>query len=266
MRKEVEWLLKEKYRGEATKNFEKDVLRLKRGEPLDYVIGFAEFLGCKIDLSKRPLIPRPETEFWVEKAIAQIKADISSGVKTTLSRSLHTRDSRELRILDIFAGSGCIGIAVLKHLQDLLPACPACAGMAVRCDIAEKDPKLLEQIKINLKINGVGAKSIVRHIVRHFTNKLCRNYYDRSNFCTTEIIQSDVFSNIKGKYDYIFANPPYIAKTRINKVQKSVFKYEPKAALFGGNNGLFYIRKFLKEAKEHLNPSGKIFMEFDPPQ
>ena len=219
MNKQISWLLKEKYNNKPTNFFIRDIKRLKADEPVDYVIGFTEFLGCKIDLSKRPLIPRPETEYWVEKALA------------------------EFRILDMFAGSGCIGLAVLKNIKNAFLV------------FAEKDKKAIEQIKINCKLNKIDPKRY-------------------------KIIQSDIFGKIRGKYDYIFANPPYIAdyrrnpSTRLrailrNRIQKSVLKYEPKAALFGGRDGLFYIRKFLKQAPSFVKSSegrGKIFMEFSPEQ
>lgn len=163
-------------------------------EPLEYVRGFAEFLGCKIDLSRRPLIPRVETEFWVGKVLCDIKA----GAK----------------VLDIFCGSGCIGLVVLKHVKN------------ARVTFADK-----------------------------------YKYFDNKNF-----VKSDVFSNIKDKYDYIFANPPYVAIKKRQLVQKSVLKYEPKQALFGGQDGFYYIKKFLKQARAHLNKNGKIFMEFSPEQ
>jgi release factor glutamine methyltransferase len=213
MEKEICWLLREKYNNKATQNFYKDVKRLEVGEPLDYVIGFTEFLGCKIDLSKRPLIPRPDTEFWVEKVIEEIK---KSGKKN-------------IKCLDIFSGSGCIGISILKNARVVL------------CDISDIDKSNIMQIKINCEVNKINKKRY-------------------------KIIQSDIFKNVKNKYDFIFANPPYVALNKKSKVQKSVLKYEPKIALFGGNDGLSIIRKFLGQAKKHLNLDGVVFMEFSPEQ
>lgn len=211
--KEIGWILKEKYGFARSAEFDRDVQRLKKGEPVAYVIGFVDFLGCKIDLSFRPLIPRPETEFWTEKAIEDIK---KSGRK-------------KVRCLDIFAGSGCIGVAVLKHAP------------AAVVDFAEKEKQFLRQIRMNARINGISAKRY-------------------------RIIRSDIFSNIAGVYNYIFANPPYVAKIKEARVQQSVLEWEPSRAIFGGRNGLFYINKFLKQAQGHLKPKGKIYMEFDSRQ
>lgn len=214
LQREIQWLLKEKYKGISGPAFLRDAERLKRGEPADYVIGFAEFLGCRIDLSKKPLIPRPETEYWVGEAIKELKEKYAK---------------KKIRCLDIFAGSGCIGAALLGHLP----------GAVV--DFAEREPAYCAQIKINLKRNAV-----------------LKSRYS--------VIESDLFSRVKKRYHAIFANPPYVAKKHMRDVQKSVLRWEPKKALFGGEDGLWYIRKFLGEAASHLLPGGIVWMEFDPRQ
>ncbi len=205
------WLLEEKYNGEQSVQYFKDLEKLKRGEPLDYVIGFRDFLNCKIDLSLKPLIPREETEHWLEKIIIDIKNKYSG---------------KKLKILDLFSGSGCVGIAILKHLPNSLVV------------FGEKSPKFIKQIKINLKINKIKPSRY-------------------------KIVQTDIYSNIKGKFDFIFANPPYLSKQRISKVQKSVLKYEPKNALFAKNNGLYFIERLIKTSKNFLKSKGEMFIEFD---
>ena len=72
LNKEETWLLEEKYSGIATPEFEADCARLALGEPVAYVIGWQPFLGLKIYLDSRPLIPRTETEWWAEQLISAL--------------------------------------------------------------------------------------------------------------------------------------------------------------------------------------------------
>lgn len=186
----------------------------KKGEfPFEYLKGKVVFLNCKIDLSKRTFIPRIETEFWLGKAIKEI----------------NNKKRKNLKILDIFAGSGCIGVAVLKN----------CRNLCQSVDFVEIDQKAISQIRLNLKLN-----------------KVPKSKYN--------IYKSNLFEKLKNKnYDYIFANPPYVALNRIKEVGASVLKYEPKSALFGGKDGLFYIREFLNKAENFLKKEGIIYLEID---
>jgi release factor glutamine methyltransferase len=177
--------------------------------PEDYKKGFKDFLGVRIDLSKKPLIPRQETEYWVSSAIKEIKEGSEC--------------------LDLFAGSGCIGISILKNVNNSF------------CDFGEKEELFLEQIKINIDLNNIAS-----------------NRYN--------LIKTDVFLNIKKKYDYILANPPYVAESRIDEVGEDVKMFEPSVALYGGDDGMKYIEIFLNEAMNYLKDNGVIYLEFDQEQ
>jgi len=199
----------------------------ERGLPLDFPVeyknGFVKFLNCKIDLRNRVFIPRIETEFWVSQVLKELK--------NAEKCSRHIK-MKKLRILDIFAGSGCIGIAILKARPKLCR----------RVDFIDIDEKAISQIKINLRLNEIP-----------------KNRY--------RIYKSNLFEKLKNrKYDYIFANPPYVAKERLGEVQPSVLKYEPERAILAGGGGLFYIKKFLRKAKNFLKPNGVIYFEIDPQQ
>ncbi|PJE60082.1 MAG: hypothetical protein COU85_00140, partial [Candidatus Portnoybacteria bacterium CG10_big_fil_rev_8_21_14_0_10_44_7] len=176
-KKQIAWLIRDKYNGHKPRSLVVDRRRLRKGEPLDYIVGWKPFLGCQIDLSQKPLIPRPETEFWADLAIKNITKQAGC----------------QLRILDIFAGSGCVGIAVLKNIPK------------TEVIFAEKSLKFCQQIKINCRLNKISPERY-------------------------KIIQSDIFAQVRGRYDYILANPPYIATKNKNWVRKSVLLFEPKNA------------------------------------
>lgn len=171
-----------------------------------------DFLNCKIKISKKIFHPRIETEFWVRKAIKELT------------------EARPRAILDMFAGTGCIGIAVLKNIKNSF------------VDFVDISNEVIEQIKINLKLNKIAK-------IRY------------------RVLKSNLFENLKKKeYNVIFANPPYVALERISEVDEEVLEKEPKEALFAGKDGMDWIEKFLKEAKNYLKEGGLIFLEFDPKQ
>lgn len=169
----------------------------------------------KIDISQDIFKPRRETKFWIKKAIKYCLKKI-----------------QELKLiqpefLDIFAGSGFIGIFILKNIKNSY------------VDFVDIDTKALNQIKINLKLNKIPSYRF-------------------------KIIKSNLFKALNNKkYNFIFANPPYVAEERIWQVQENVKKTEPKISWYGGKEGLEIIRVFLKKAKNYLKKDGEIFMEFD---
>lgn len=213
MNKEETWLLREKYAGRQTDDFLADCARLAAGEPLAYLIGYVPFLSCQIDLTGRPLIPRVETEFWVERAISAIRMQASS-----------------LHILDLCAGSGCIGVAVAKAMPE--------AGV----DFVEIDARLLPTITNNLTTNGVHA--------------------ERSH-----VFHSDLFTDVPdtNRYHFILSNPPYIDRDS-GQTTNSVLDFEPHLALFGGQDGLEIITNIIRQAPDYINPNGQLWLEHEPEQ
>jgi len=174
-----------------------------------------DFLNCKIDVSKKVFQPRIETEFWVKKAINELKIG---------------NWKLKIDVLDMFTGSGCIGIAVLKNIKNS------------QVDFADIDDKAISQIKINLKLN-----------------KIPKNKY--------KVYKSNLFEKLKNKkYDVIFANPPYVALERVSEVDEEVLEKEPKIALFAGRDGMVLIEKFFEKIKNHLKRGGVFYLEFDPLQ
>ncbi len=129
--------------------------RLNQGEPVQYIVGDTNFYGNIIKVNKNVLIPRPETEELVEHTIDLIKQYLPN---------------KQLNILDIGTGSGCIPITIKKILPE---------STLTASDIS---PQALEVAKDNAKFNNV-----------------------RINF-----IESDIFTNITGQFDCIISNPPYI--------------------------------------------------------
>jgi len=210
--KEETWLLNDKYHGVKSDAYLADVEKLKQGEHLAYLIGWVPFLGCHIGLESRPLIPRPETEWWTEQVI----------------RHLRTRKGDILECLDLFSGSGCIGVAILTHEP------------RSRMVFGDIEASHLTTIKKNIVRNKVALSR-------------------------TRMVKTDVFSHIHTSFDIITANPPYIDEVKRAHLDRDL-GIEPSTALYAPDHGLHYIDTFLAQVQSHLRPGGVAFLEFDTEQ
>ncbi len=156
--------------GEAAVELSQDLQRLAGGEPLAYVIGWVPFLQAHIDLSERTLIPRPETEFWVEQVISEI---LTEAELLPRPQAVEQDAAQTLRVLDVCCGSGCIGISLLQAIPDAVVTFSDISASAV------------SQTTLNLELNKIS--------VDRFTVKV-----------------GNLFEAISGQFDYILTNPPYI--------------------------------------------------------
>lgn len=205
-------ILAEKYDGVPTEAFRADCARIDAHEPWQYVLGYAEFLGCRIDLPNAhpAMVPRDETAFWVERVIREWG---SAG---------------PLRALDCYAGSGNIGIALLKHLPE------------AQVTFNELDEALLPQIAHSIEVNNIDS-------------------------ARATLITGDSLKNITGKFDIICANPPYVDPADAGDIDPEMH-YEPQIAFFGSSDGFGHHRELIREGKRYLTPRGVLYVECDMTQ
>jgi release factor glutamine methyltransferase len=206
----VEALRLKKYKGRETPEFLDDVKKMTEGEAFEYLLGEVLFCGAKVDLTLRPMIPRPETEHWVTQALDEIKQG-------------ETRYT--LRVLDLFSGSGNVGLAVLKNLQEST------------VDMIEFDPKLKEQIDI----------SIIKNQIKK---------------TRTRVLTGDTFEGAVGLYDVIFAVPPYVPASMKEEVMKELRAEDP-LSFFDKEDGFYFHTQVLMHAKTFLKEKGTLYLEFD---
>ena len=128
-------------------------------------------------------------------------------------------------ILDLCTGSGAIAIAVYKELEK--------QGKKIKMTAVDISEDALTLAKENAELNGADV-----------------------NF-----IRSDLFTRIRGRFDIIITNPPYIPTAEVDNLQREVKDYEPRLALDGGADGLDYYRKIAQEAPKYLTRGGMLIME-----
>ena len=184
------------------------VERRMAGEPVAYLIGEWEFYGLPLDISQDVLIPRADTEVLAEQAIAYIQ------------------QLGECRVLDLCAGSGCVGLAIASQAPQ------------ARVVLGEIDDSALKICRQNIRRNSLSAR--VTPIQMDAREKPARSL---------------------GEFQCIISNPPYIPTGDIAGLEPSVRDYEPHMALDGGADGMDFYRTITEQWKEALAPGGRLYFE-----
>ncbi len=184
------------------------------GTPVQYIIGRTEFMSLEFVVNKDVLIPRADTEILVEAVISKLKA-----VKGPT------------RVLDIGAGSGCIGLSIANELAD---------ASVAELDISEKALKvaMLNCERLSLK--------------------------KRAEFICRDIAEVDAETEDwipSGGYDCVVSNPPYIRTDDMLDLPKEIFEHEPISALDGGEDGLKFYRIITEKAPKLLKDGGILAYE-----
>jgi release factor glutamine methyltransferase len=182
------------------KRIERFFSRRRGGEPVAYITGEREFYGLAFEVSPAVLIPRPETELLVEKALEVLRPGD--------------------RVLDLGTGSGAIAVAIAQQRPDI--SMVACDASAAALDVA--------------------SANVSRHGVK------------------VELMESDWFSAVEGRFNVIVGNPPYIASEDPH-LKEGDLRFEPRGALDAGPVGIECIEAIGKAARNHLVPGGWLLLE-----
>jgi len=197
--------------------------RLQQHEPVQYILGEAWFYGMKLYVAPQVLIPRPETEELVHWIIQDVKA---SGTDVFERHYAEADVTKQLKIIDIGTGSGCIALALKKEMPK---------AEVWGCDISEEALNIARRNGSELDIR-----------------------VDFQGIDILDIAQQKLLPTV----DIIVSNPPYIPLHEKDAMHDNVVNYEPHLALFVPNNDALKFYEAIKIfAKSRLYQNGLIYLE-----
>jgi release factor glutamine methyltransferase len=224
------------------KKYQNYVERRLKHEPVALITGKKEFYGLIFKVQKGILIPRPETELLVEKALEEAK-------------ELNKKFGTDFVIADIGTGCGNIIISIAKNLQKYFSS-------------PQNSQNSSNSPTFNFpKLYAVDVADDVLALAQQ--NAQAHQVADLIEFKNGNLI-----APIPHHIDLLVANLPYLPKSDYLNASLDVRLYEPESALVGGDDGLDYIRELLDQVKNHYSPTHLtkdhpqmiILLEIDPSQ
>ncbi len=227
------------------RQIEAGATRLAEGEPLQYILGEAEFMGRVFICDRRALIPRPETEqltAWMleDAPLWQNKAPAFAQKATGGTPA----------IADVGTGSGCIVISLALERPE---------GRYIATDTSAAALALARE---NAARHGVSAR--IRFITCDLLSAATpKTTFQHSAECWNVVTAgSTTFTSL----DAVVSNPPYVRTADWARLEQSVRDFEPRTALDGGPDGLTIIRRLMAQSFQALKPGGALFLEIGEDQ
>ena len=240
------------------RKLEEIIIRLQKGEPVQYVLGEADFAGRTFHVEPGVLIPRPETAElcqWIEKDMIE-KSIVSSGDSPEDSSGNSpqaTDDAR--RILDICTGSGCIAITLGLNIPNSEVTGWDISEDALR--IAQGNVEMMEAG--NVRIEYQDALALPK--AAETDNEKMKGNDDK------EVVKpkGEAKTPSTQKWDLIVSNPPYICEKEKADMEKNVLEHEPSLALFvPDEDPLKFYRAIAEYASSALKSGGALYFEINP--
>ena len=220
------------------RNLEEIIIRLQNGEPVQYVLGEADFAGRTFHVEPGVLIPRPETAElcqWIEENVSSLEADESK------------------QILDICTGSGCIAITLGLTIPN-----SEVTGWDISEDALRIAQGNMEMLKAgNVRIEYQDALMLPKAAEAAEISEISEAAK------MSEAAEAD--SALAKNWDIIVSNPPYICEKEKADMEKNVLEHEPSIALFvPDEDPLKFYRAIAEYASSALKSGGALYFEINP--
>lgn len=194
--------------------------RLKKMEPVQYVLGHTEFYGRTFKVSPAVLIPRPETELLCRDAI-------KLGMRVYRMRSPYGKNAEPVRILDLCTGSGCIAWTMALSIPGSRVAAVDISDAALEVAAGQD-----------------------------FASELKSKETFKPEFIKADVLDSEQEIEL-GPFDMVLSNPPYIMESEKEDMRRNVLEYEPELALFvPDDDPLLFYRAIARWSQRFMSPDG----------